>query len=343
MHSSEKRCPIIPFDPRDAISSQKTSMIPHLPATITASLPRRTFLKTAAAMASGSFLSEMCFTPVQCGANVVPYDRTLRDRLWMWGHDAGSLKKEYGIGNQEDMMPGEAIKYMGIPNVCMVRFTGTPLPPFDNYVKQFAQAKRLTWSFVDGDRGFTTEEKKQQALELAAKLPNLVGLDMDDLFTTDGVPKTEGAEAPAHYSVEQIRLVHKELVVRGRKLDLSAVVYSKQLNPAIKGHLEATDIVYFWTWKAKDLINMEANFAAYRKIASKKRTLLGIYMWDFGDKKTIPIELMEHQCRLALEWLHKGEIEGLIFHCTPLCGMNLEAVEWAKNWIAQHANDVIGA
>jgi hypothetical protein len=78
----------------------------------------------------------------------------------------------------------------------------------------------------------------------------------------------------------------KELVVHGKKLDLSAVVYSKQLHPAIKGHLEATDIVYFWTWNAKDLINMEANFATYRKIAPTKRTLLGIYMWDFGDGNT---------------------------------------------------------
>ena len=49
---------------------------------------------------------------------------------------------------------------MGIPNVCMVRFTGTPLPPFDDYVKQFARAKRLTWSFVDGARNYTTERKK---------------------------------------------------------------------------------------------------------------------------------------------------------------------------------------
>lgn len=36
-------------------------------------------------------------------------------------------------------------------------------------------------------------------------------------------------------------------------------------------------------------------------------------MWDFGEKKTIPVSLMEHQCRLGLEWLKQGQIEGLIF------------------------------
>jgi hypothetical protein len=45
--------------------------------------------------------------------------------------------------------------------------------------------------------------------------------------------------------------------------------------------------------------------------------------------------MMEHQCRLGLEWLKRGEIEGLIFHCTPLCDMKLEAVEWARKWIAE--------
>ena len=59
-------------------------------------------------------------------------------------------------------------------------------------------------------------------------------------------------------------------------------------------------------------------------------------MWDFGEGKPISAKLLEHQCRLGLQWLTRGEIEGMIFHCTPLCDMKLEAVEWAKGWIAEH-------
>jgi hypothetical protein len=240
-------------------------------------------------------------------------------------------------------MPGEAIEYMGIPNVCMVRFTGTPLPPFDDYVKQFARARRLTWSFVDGDRNYTTEQKRQQALDLAAKLPNFTGLDMDDFFLGDAAPKTEGGEAEAHLGVEQVRQLHDNMAVQGRKLDLSIVVYSNQLRPAIQRYLDLVDVVYFWTWHASDLENLETNFAAYRKIEPAKRTLLGIYMWDFAEKKPISLARMEHQCRMGLQWLKQGEIEGLIFHCTPLCGLKLEAVEWSKDWIARHADDIVGA
>ena len=315
-----------------------------MPGLTNRSLTRRALLKNATAAAGAFALTRAFYDPCACRAGAMPYDSRLRDRLWMWGHDAGSLQKGYGIGSRAgDMMPGEAIEYMGIPNVCMVRFTGTPLPPFDDYVKQFARAKRLTWSFVDGDRNYTSDEKKRQALDLAAKLPNLTGLDMDDFFVGDVVPTTDGGEAQAHLSVEQVRKVHEELLAHDRRIDLSVVIYSNQLHPAVQRHLDLVDTVYFWTWRARDLENLEANFAAYRKIEPVKPTLLGIYMWDFAEKKPISLERMEHQCRLALHWLNKGEVEGMIFHCTPLCGMKLESVEWSKDWIARHANDVLGA
>lgn len=307
-------------------------------------LTRRGFLAGATAAAGSAILTDAFGDGTAARGPALPYDRALRDRLWMWGHDAGSLTNTYGFGSRGGtILPGEAIRYMGIPNVCMVRFTGTPLPPFDDYVKQFAHARRLTWSFVDGDRRHTTEQKRQHALDLAAKLPNFSGLDMDDFFLEGEVAESKGTEANAHLRVEQVRQIRNELTVKGRKLDLSVVLYSNQLRPSIRGHLDLVDAVYFWTWRARDLENLEGNFAAYRKLAPARRTLLGIYMWDFGDKKPIPIPLMEHQCRLGLQWLQRGEIEGLIFHCTPLCDMKLEAVEWSKDWIAHHANETVGA
>jgi len=315
-----------------------------MPSSPRQSSSRRDFLKATAGAAGWSVLAGTLTRPPASRGNTLPYDRTLRDRLWMWGHDAGSLKNSYGIGTRGgDILPGEAIRYMGIPNVCMVRFTGTPHPPFDDYARQFAHARRLTWSFVDGDRNLTIEQKKQLALDLATKLPNFVGLDMDDFFLGDAVPKTDGGEAPAHLSASQVEEIHQELRTRSRQLDLSLVLYSRQLHPAIQRHLDIVDNVYFWTWRARDLEKLEENFAAYRKIAPAKPTLLGIYMWDFGEKKPISLEMMEHQCRLGLQWLAKGEIEGLIFHCTPLCDMKLDAVEWSKDWIARHADDIVRA
>jgi len=50
------------------------------------------------------------------------------------------------------------------------------------------------------------------------------------------------------------------------------------------------------------------------------------------------MELMKLQLNFALEQFKKGQIEGMIFHCTPLCDLGLEAVEYSKKWIAEYGN-----
>ena len=49
----------------------------------------------------------------------------------------------------------------------------------------------------------------------------------------------------------------------------------------------------------------------------------------------MPLDLMRHQCELGLRWLRQGRIEGMIFLASCLCDLELEAVEWTRNWIAQ--------
>ena len=66
-------------------------------------------------------------------------------------------------------------------------------------------------------------------------------------------------------------------------------------------------------------------------------------MWDFGNAKPVTPELMRHQLEVALGLFKEGQIEGMIFHCTPLCDIGLEAVDTARQWIADHAEEQIGA
>ena len=244
--------------------------------------------------------------------------------------------------------PPEAIQKMGIPNVCMVPFTGTPgFAEYDEYAKRFATpaVKRFTWSFIHGGY-FDSEQIKKAILKLVPQYKNLVGLDMDDFFCVDEKPTADGS-APAVLTPKEVWNIQAELETkaprcRDQKLDLSLVWYTHQLKPVSRLHADAVDVVYFWTWNAKDLANLEQNFTAYRKIAPKVRTRLGIYMWDFGGTRELPLDLMKHQLDLAERWLKSGEVEGLIFHCTPLCDMNMEAVEFSRRWIEQHGEDKIG-
>jgi len=43
---------------------------------------------------------------------------------------------------------------------------------------------------------------------------------------------------------------------------------------------------------------------------------------------------MEHQCELGLKWLREGNIEGMILLASCICDLDLEAVEWTREWVA---------
>ena len=148
-------------------------------------------------------------------------------------------------------------------------------------------------------------------------------------------------EAPASISVARLKEIKKRMAQLDRTPDLGVVVYAHQLNPAIRRHLDLCDLVSFWSWTADDLAKLPENFAKYQEIVPRKRTLLGIYMWDFGQGKPLPMDLMKMQCDTALKWLKDGTIEGMIFLATNICDMKIEAVEWAKNWIAEHGATTI--
>jgi hypothetical protein len=265
---------------------------------------------------------------------------TVRDRLWIWGHIEGAYDNTWGLPSNSDITPVQGADSLNIPNIIMVRYWGKPEIPFDNYAKQFTDTKKLMWSFVGGGGG-TSETEREHVLALAKKMHNITGLFMDDFFHSNAIPAPGATEPPAACSVEELRQIKNKLSLPDRKLDLAVTLYNYQLNPAIRPHLELCDVVSFWSWTADDLVQLEENFALYEELVPNKRTLLGIYMWDFGLSKPLPLELMQKQCELGLQWLKEGRIEGMIFLATNICDMNIEAVEWTKKWINLHGDEKI--
>ena len=58
-------------------------------------------------------------------------------------------------------------------------------------------------------------------------------------------------------------------------------------------------------------------------------------MYDYGNGKPMPVDLMKYQCKLGLQWLRHGRIEGMIFLASCICDLELETVEWTRRWIEQ--------
>jgi hypothetical protein len=129
--------------------------------------------------------------------------------------------------------------------------------------------------------------------------------------------------------------VRRRLEVGGRRLDVWVTLYTHQLTPAVRPHLELCDRITLWSWRSADLKALEANLARLEALAPGKPIMLGCYMWDFGAGRPIPLEAMRRQCELGLQWLKAGRIDGMVFLGTPVCDLGLETVEWARRWIAE--------
>ena len=305
-------------------------------------MDRRDFLKRASALAGVGALPCAAGPTSAADGAWRAYENNLQDRLWMWGHDSGAYDGPNGVYNiplSDSISMADAIHFMGIPNVRVIR-GGTPDA---EYRKQFRDVKRLSWNLSSGSNA-SYYALKEYDFGLLEEMPNLVGFDLDDFF--HGGPnlkvQTEKGEvevSPASLSLQELTELRARMKAYSRPLDLKAVLYSAQLKPSITPAMELVDTVGLWTWAGADVMKLEENFRVYRECVPKKPTLLGIYMWDFGNKKPMEMEFMEHQLAVALDLFKRGEIEGMIFHCTPLCNKNLEAVAFSREWIQKHGQE----
>ncbi len=300
-------------------------------------MDRRDFLKTTSALAGlGAFSSLNSFASA-AETKYPAYENHLRDRLWMWGHDSGDYDgpdDPYKIPLSPPITMAEGIKSMGIPNVCVIR-GGIPDA---EYCKQFEEVKRVAWNLSLGSNE-SYNKLKDYVFGLRDTMPNLSGYYLDDFFHMRGDANSETEPAPASLSMEEMKQLHEETIAYKRRLDLSVVLYTHQLRPSIKPVLKYVDVVSLWIWNGRDISQIDANFKKYRSLVPDKPTLLGIYMWDFGGRKELSVDFMAKQLDYAHMLYKEGQIEGLIFHCTPLCNKGLAAVDYARDWIAKHGNE----
>ncbi len=257
-----------------------------------------------------------------------------RDAFWIWGHEAGGFHRHrnnmWRLPGTSRMTPAEGAYYMGIPNIMVVRFANQPAPPFRQYALPLRPLKRIVWSIVGDSSSVSNDQQPdiKEVISLSEDFPNLTGAIMDDFFLDD-------QQSPGRYTPEEVEGFRAQLHATPRPLDLYVVLYTHNLDLPLRAHLDAVDVITFWTWNAKDLNSLESNFRRLEDTAPSKRKLLGLYMWDFGLSAPMPMDAMEHQCRLGLQWLRMGRIEGLVFLSNCIADLELEAVEYARRFIAE--------
>jgi hypothetical protein len=93
-------------------------------------------------------------------------------------------------------------------------------------------------------------------------------------------------------------------------------------------------VVTLWAWGSERVSGLGEGLARLEQLASCGKAL-GCYLWDYANKRPMPLDILQRQCEAGLEWLRQGRIEALIFLASCVCDLGLEAVEWTRGWIAR--------
>ena len=267
---------------------------------------------------------------------------TVRDRLWIWEQAAGVYNEFFlsRLSNKSTIEPVSAAHYMGIRNMLFVRYDGKPELPFHTVYEPFKKLDRVYWSLV-GTGGATSAEERQHVYKLADENDNIEGFILDDFFNdhhTDR-PSDATSEPPkASLSPAQLREL-RQRKVREKRLPVMAVVYTGQISPRAKTHLDEVDEVCLWTWRSQDLKDLKSNFEALENLVPDKPFFLGCYMFDLSTQRPLPVKLMNIQTKLGYKWLKADRIQGIISLGTPNVDVGLESVEWTREWIANVAGE----
>ena len=209
----------------------------------------------------------------------------------------------------------------------------------------------ITWPISGNktEKNFTYDALADWCFAAADEMPNVTGFDLDDFFIARGKSVTvqtatgPALSCPTRFPYEQLVELRKRLSAYPRPLELRVVVYDdlldKRENPGdLKPSLDLVDAVTYWTWRAKDIPRIPEHLARLRKLAPGKPIYLGIYLWDFGSHKEMPLELMEMQLKFALDGWKDGTLEGFVFLCSSICNRQYPAVIAARKWISEHGN-----
>ncbi len=291
-----------------------------------------------------------------------PARTTVRDRLWIFtvlaGGDNNSLERGNVRGGSR-MTQAEGAFWLNVPNLLLIRSGDEPPLPdgqegraktsFEQYAISFQPLDRVVWSVVgSGGKGGMSE--LAPVLDLAKKFPNFTGIYLDD-FIIDAKRQADGriVGRPA-IQPDELKRAREQMKVVGRPMDVWVTLYTHEINPSRKiaspgfrgcdpplaDFLDQFDVLTLWTWNSDELPVLEENLVALEKIAPKStRIALGMYIWDFHNRKPVPVELMKHQCELGLKWLKEKRIHEMIFLANTVLDVGLPSAEFSRQWIAK--------
>ena len=118
------------------------------------------------------------------------------------------------------------------------------------------------------------------------------------------------------------------------------VVYTMNMRqPVVDEIIKALDVVHLWVWHGRDLADLDEHVDFVEELAPEKPIVLGLYLHDYGEGRSMPLDILQQQCQTALRLAHAGRIEGMVF-LTVI--NNAEVLQWTADWIQEVGDQKIG-
>lgn len=190
-------------------------------------------------------------------------------------------------------------------------------------------------------------------LDLARKYSNIHGIFLDDFVRPDKPVNGRMVGRPS-LQREDLSRAREQMKAIDRPMEVWVTLYTHEVNPArvvkspsfkdcnppLGSFLDQFDVLTLWTWNSEEISELESNLVALEKIASKKsRIALGLYIWDFHNRKPVPVDLMKQQCDLGLKWLKEGRISDMIFLANTVLDVGMPSAEFAREWVKAHGEE----
>lgn len=264
-----------------------------------------------------------------------------RDKMWMFGtcaHDDDiflfNTSETTKTLRRSRMTPAEGAFVLDIPNMILINSDGVPAPfSIDayGYMESFTRMEKVMWSSI-GSGGFRCGEEESFICEIAERYPNVVGTYLDDFYAHFADKDKDHAIENA---IEFLAGIRKKLDAAPRRMDIYVTWYMEHLDLLNEELMKYIDGLTLWTSSSEELSLLEARFEKTKKAFPDKKILIGLYLYDYGARKSVPVDMMKHQCEVSLRLLKEGKIDGMIFLSNTVMGVGLESELWLREWLEE--------
>jgi len=254
--------------------------------------------------------------------------QTVRDILWVWGMPKPDMPGEPTLADFLTASPAQKAALLGVSNIVMA---GSGLPDDEELgqqqTKDVSGLGRLVWETRPDGKGigppFVYSERLAQVRKLAAKYPQIQGVLLDDMST---------GKIARGFKAEHIRHMRKLLAGSKPAMKVWGVVYSMSFGrEGLTQCIQELDVINLWVWHAKDLTKLEEYIDILETKFPGKPIVLGLYLYDYGNGRRIPQDLLELQFNTALKLARAGRIQGIVVLLT--LHNDTEATTWTADWI----------